>query len=223
MDFEEYSLPLAPNGRFTIELAKSMSERYKALQFRHEVYLEKGLNSKEESAPVSKYHIENEWFIATAKLDNTIVGTVSFFVGNHHMMPANELIDLSFYGDKHLCEFSGMAVHRNYQRSHAIFLPLAKYCLDFAANCLKVSAALAVVHPKQVPFYCNILNFKLASEQTFTYESVNNALAQVITIDMSNYYQTLHVRMNNEEKYQKIGAYLTTSDPTIWMYPNVTT
>ena len=222
MPFKSYLPPPLPSGSFTIQLAKSMSDRYDALQFRHEVYFEKGLDSSKEPAPISKYHVENEWFIATAKLNGDIIGTVSFFIGHHHMMPASELLDLSFYGSKQLCEFSGMAVHKQYQKSHSVFLPLAKFCLDFASDYLRVAAAIAAVHPKQVPFYCKVLNFQLLSEKTFEYESVNNALAQVIGINTDNYRQTLQQRILNDETYQMIGGYLTATNPIIWNFPDLT-
>lgn len=222
MLLEPYRPPPLPSGRFTIQLAKSMSDRYDALQFRHEVYLEKGLDSSQTPAPITKYHVENEWFIATAKLESEIIGTVSFFVGSHLMMPASELLDLSFYGSKQLCEFSGMAVHRQYQRSHSVFLPLAKFCLDFASDYLRVAAAVAAVHPKQVPFYCNVLNFQLVSEKTFKYETVNNALAQVIAIDTYNYRKTVQQRMLKDENYRMIGGYLIAADQAIWKFPQLT-
>ena len=189
----------APNqvsSRVQIKVAETHEEFVAALRLLHDSYVNLGYaDAAPDGVRVTPYHLLPTTTVLIAKIDDTVIGTLSVIKDSPLGLPSEAIIDIRRLRRRgcQVAEASSIAIDPSFRDGGVLFL-LLKYLWHNLTKC-DIRYLLVSVNPRHETFYEDILLFRRrATKKIFGYSFVNGAPAVPMSLDL------LHAA----ERYRKV-------------------
>lgn len=188
-----------------ITIATDIKDLNEAYQLVYKQYLEKGYTLKDQSErKISFWDTLPDTCTVVAKINNKVVGTLSFIKDSTAKLPMDDLAEDGLNQLRNdgriLCELSSLAIDGSICEKNTV-MKLFQFGLKMSMNYLNVSDFVITVNPRHRFFYKKILCFDAIGE-TRSYKKVENAPAVPMRLNLLTlqnvYYKKYHQFSGNK-------------------------
>lgn len=182
------NIPPLPHD-IVFDIARSRQDLDQAFHLLHDAYVREGYSKPHVSGRrITDYHALPSTTTLVARSKGQVVATVSIIRDGHFGLPADEVVDLSFFrrNNERLGEVSSLAVKAEFRgRSGEVMFYLFKYLYHYSKRCFGLDRFVIVVNPNRITLYESVLLFvPLHRSAITTYAFANNAPAVCATLDL---------------------------------------
>ncbi|NUM89373.1 MAG: hypothetical protein HUU37_09235 [Bdellovibrionales bacterium] len=145
-----------------VKRAETLQEFEGAFRLLHDNYVQSGFSTPRPSGlRLIPHHLLPSTSVLIVRQDEQVIGTVTLVRDCPLGLPMEKVWDLSRYRSHgtRLAEITCLAVDPSCRRSARILFPLLKYIYEYAWRFFGVDMFAIVIHPKDIPFYENLLSF----------------------------------------------------------------